>query len=432
MTQQYAPAPAGAQPIGGPDDEEERRWNLARDHQKSVERHLGELRARGDAARIYAAECAEAEQVPAFDAGLLDEVLARPDEPPHRAEGIIPADAGTLLIAQRKTGKTTTLLNLARALLNGDDFLGQFPVTPVAGRVAFLNYEVSAAQLARWAHDAGVPPDRLFLVNLRGRRNPLGNPRDRTVLAERLRAYDVETLIVDPFGRAYTGASQNDAGDVGTWLADLDRFARGDVGARDVILTAHAGWNGERSRGSTALEDWADSIITITRDKEDDQQRFLRAEGRDILVAEDRLDFDPDTRHLALTGTGSRRVAARTRQVDALIPTVLELLAATPSMSGNQLDTAIKALISSGDLDAAHSKGDGAKAAQILERRGMAASKAGKHNARLFTLLTSPTSLNLPQGSQATSPGSPYRGEVAQGGTTTTTPTQGTHTQEPT
>lgn len=418
---EYATPPPDAPPIGGPDPDEAAMWDAAREHRGRVKRFLDDLRARDEAQAIHAAERAASEQIPPFDAGFLSEVLARPQEPAHRAEGIIPAEAGTLIVAQRKTGKTTLQLNLARSLLTGEDFLGRFPVTPIAGIVGFLNYEVSGAQLSAWAHEHRVPEDRLFLVNLRGRRNPLAHAIDRQTLAARMRELQVETLFVDPFGRAYTGTSQNDAGEVGTWLADLDRFARGDIGVRDVILAAHAGWGGERSRGSTALEDWADSIITITRDE--DQLRYLRAEGRDVDIPEDQLDYDETARRLTLAGAGSRKVAAKQRQAEGLIPTVLELLRDTPAMSGNQLDNAIKALINSGDLDAKHSKGDGAKAAQLLERRNMVASKDGARGARIFTLLTSPTSLVIPQGSGATSPTSPYRG-VAQGTQHTTSPDQ--------
>lgn len=398
----YAPAPPGGPTMGGPTDDEEARWDAARRHQERVDRELADLRARHAARALFDAE--QAGTAPPFDAGFLADVLARPSEPPHRCEGIIPWDAGTLIVAQRKTGKTTLQLNLARCLIDGDEFLGRFPTRKLDGNVAFLNYEVSAQQLARWAHDAGVDERRLFLVNLRGRRNPLGNPTDRELLAKKLRDLDTETLIVDPFGRAYTGKSQNDPGEVGAWLADLDRFARGDAGARDIILAAHAGWGGERARGASALEDWADSIVTMTRD--DQKLRYLSAEGRDIDVAEDQLTFHDHTRRLTLAGAGSRKTAAKVHQAERLIPVVLELLreSETPTMSGNKLDEGIKKLISSGDLDAKHSKGDGARAAQLLERRGLVASKDGPRGARLFTLLTSPTSLNLPQGSEATSP----------------------------
>jgi hypothetical protein len=270
-----------------------------------VAAELHRLRVRKAAQEAFRAEN-EPDASP-FDAGTLGEILARPADPPMRVDGLIPWDSSTLIAAQRKTGKTTLGLNLSRCLLTGEDFLSKFGVRPIDGIVAVLNFEVSAAMLAYWANEHGIDRDRFYQVNLRGRRNPFTHQHDRELLAADLRARGVESLIVDPFGRAYPGKSQNDSGEVGSWLVDLDMFARSEVGAKDVILTAHAGWNGERTRGSSALEDWPDSIITMTRDAEDDSLRFLRAEGRDVELAEDRLDFDPSTRTLSLSGTGSRK-----------------------------------------------------------------------------------------------------------------------------
>jgi len=182
------------------------------------------------------------------------------------------------------------------------------------------------------------PGLRGHLVNLRGRRNPLARGPDRPALAAWLRERDVEVLIVDPFGRAYTGASQNDSGEVGAWLVALDTFARGQAGAREVVLTAHAGWDGERTRGSSALEDWADAILTLTRGKDDDADgRYLRAVGRDVDVEEDRLEFDATTRTLSRTGTGSRRTGQRTRAVAAARQAVLAYVAANPGCSGQAI-----------------------------------------------------------------------------------------------
>jgi hypothetical protein len=419
----YAAPPTGAPPMAGPDDAETAAWDEHTAHERQVDVELRRLRARHDAQLRFTTELAHSESIPPFDAGFLADILDRPEEPAHRCEGIIPADAGTLLVAQRKTGKTTLELNLARSLIDGTDFLGRFPTTKIDGNVALLNYEVSAGQLGRWADEVGIDPTRIFLVNLRGRRNPLKHPGDRASLAERLRAVGTEALIVDPFGRAYTGTSQNDPGEVGAWLTDLDVFGRSEVGARDIALTTHAGWNGERTRGSTALEDWADTIITVTRD--DDGLRYLRAEGRDVLVSEDQLSFDQDTRTLSLAGAGSRRAAAKTRQAEALMPLVADILAEIPSRSGNQLDALIKKRIADEDLDLKHSKGDGAKAANLLERRGMVGSKDGPRGARLYTLLTSPTSLTHPSGNSGDFPSSPIGREVAQG-SPTTSPSEGT------
>ena len=245
---------------------------------------------------------------PPFDAGTVAEILARPAGPPMRIEGLIPWEASTLIVAQRKTGKTTTLLNYARSLLLGENFLGAFPVVPLADDacVAFLNYEMGARQLAGWAQKVDVPPERLYVVNLRGQRNPLTHPEDRATLAANLRARNVQSVIIDPFGRAYGGVSQNDNGEVQAFLVDLDMFVRSEVGAPDLMLTAHAGWDGERSRGASALEDWGDTIITLTRDPEDESRRFMKAIGRDVEVDEDELDFDPATHILTRSGNGPR------------------------------------------------------------------------------------------------------------------------------
>jgi len=318
------------------DDAWEDRHNFDRDVADEL-RHLKIRKAAQEALR------AESEPpAPPFDAGTLGEILARPADPPMRVDGLIPWDSSTLIAAQRKTGKTTLELNLARSLLTGEDFLGKFAVRPVVGIVAVLNFEVSAAMLAHWANEHGIDRDRFYQVNLRGRRNPFTHPRDRELLAADLRARGVESLIVDPFGRAYPGKSQNDSGEVGSWLVDLDMFARSEVGAKDVILTAHAGWNGERTRGSSALEDWPDSIITMTRDADDDSLRFLRAEGRDVELAEDRLDFNPSTRTLSLAGTGSRKKGKSDRKTAELAVLAVRAAHTQPGIGVAEMVAAIR------------------------------------------------------------------------------------------
>lgn len=306
-----------------------------------VAREVEWLRIREAARAQHANE--QAAHTPPIDAALLGEVLARPAPPAHRVEDLIPSEAGTLVVAQRKTGKTTFDLNLAYSLITGEDFLGRFGVRKIDGNVALLNYEVSDHQIARWAHDANINPNRLLLVNLRGRRNPLATEADQTKLSDLLRQHDIESVLVDPFGRAYTGQNQNDAGEVGAWLANLDRFARGAAGALDVILAAHAGWAGERTRGSTALEDWADSIITLTRGKDDGRDlRFMRAEGRDIDLDEDQLDFDPATRRLTLTGAGSRRAHAEAAEATAWIDDVVAFVKSNPGANKATIAKAFK------------------------------------------------------------------------------------------
>ncbi len=310
--------------------------------ERDVDAEAHRLRVREAARQKVDAERLGGLDVPAFDAGLLGDILIRPGDLSWRIEGLLPSGGRMLTSAQRKAGKTTYLLSLARVLILGGDFLGSFPVTPITGRVGILNYEVTGKQLAAWADDVGVPRDRLYLVNLRGRRNPLGNDQDRELLVERLRAHDVEVLMVDPFGRAFTGQDQNANSQVTPFLADLDGFAD-DAGCSEVILTAHAGWDGERTRNSSALEDWPDSIVTIVRGKDDDERlRYLRAIGRDVEVEEDRLDYDQRTRRLTLTGAGSRKAAAADRKLDELTAAVIDVVAESPGLNVSQVTAALK------------------------------------------------------------------------------------------
>lgn len=330
---------------------------------KDVEIAVRKLRIQAAARKIIADE--DAADIPPFDAGTLGEILQRPAEPPYRVEGLIPNEASALIVAMRKTGKTTLNLNLARSLILGNEFLGKFGVRPINGNVGLLNYEVSAAQIARWAHEVGIPHDRLCIVNLRGRRNPLGNDDDKERLATWLRDHDVESLLVDPFGRAYTGVSQNDSGEVGAWLADLDRWARGDAGVLDLVLAVHAGWEGERSRGASALEDWGDTIITMTRKKADDDDgddghRYLRAEGRDVDLDEDQLQYDPATRLLSLTGFGGRKKASVTSRVEKLIPVVVGYVESNPACSQRDMESGLP-----------HRSTDVRKAAEMAAARGL-------------------------------------------------------------
>ncbi len=293
-----------------------------------------------DAARQRFAEETQG-PAPPFDAGLLSEILARPEEPAYRIEDLLPFQGTLLVAALRKTGKTTLLLNLARCLTTAEKLLDRFVVRPVAGRVGFLNYEMSPAQLGLWASQAGVPEDRLVLVNLRGRRNPLGNTDDRGRLAEYLRGHNVESLIVDPFGSAYTGKSQNDPGEVRAWLDELDRYARTDVGVVDLVLTAHMGWSGERVRGASSLEDWGDGIAYMTTGEEN--ERFFRAIGRDVSVDEDRLHFDRQSRLLSLTGTGNRRQATRSAKASSLVIPLCVHVREHPGATCTQIRSALKA-----------------------------------------------------------------------------------------
>ncbi|WP_284255387.1 AAA family ATPase [Pseudolysinimonas kribbensis] len=267
----------------------------------------------------------------------LAELLSRPAEPLARVEGLMPWEAGMLLIAERKAGKSTVAIGASRSLITGQPFLGTLAVRPIepGARVAYLNFEVSAATFARWASDARVPADRLIVASLRGRPTPFANDHELRHLGELLRDRNVESLIIDPFSRAFDGADQNSNSEVSRFLDRLDAWARTVVGARDVILLAHSGHLGEHVRGASAMEGWADVNVWLTRQG---ATRYLRAEGRDVDLPEAALTFDPATRLLTFSGAGSRRDAAHSDGLDRILRFLRD--AAVP-MSGRQIHDAL-------------------------------------------------------------------------------------------
>lgn len=382
-------------------------------------------------ARVIVAEReARRHPKPAPDVATLAELLARPVEQRWRVDGLLPAGGRLLLSAQRKTGKTTAVGNLAASMLTGEAFLDRFPTTPIGGNVVVLNYEVTGETFAAWMADIGMPADRLVAVNLRGRRNLLADQTGRAELVDLIRERDGQVLVVDPFGRAFTGKSQNDAAEVTPWLVQLDEVAEA-AGCAELVLTAHAGWDGERTRGSSALEDWPDAFVTLTRDPDTDA-RFLRAEGRDVDVDEDELRYDPRTRRVTMTGRGSRREVRSAARLDGLVEAVVGIVEAEPGVNVAGILTGLR--------EAGHhvQKGDHNQAAALAVERGRVRREQGPRRSWLhfptgFQPKT-PTSPESPPGLVVSSPDPSYRDGATTGVTegssspgADSTPTQPQH-----
>jgi hypothetical protein len=342
---------------------------------------------------------------PAPDAALLSDLLTRQVAHAFRVDDLLPASGRLLLAAQRKTGKTIFTGNLAYSLITGTPFLGRFPVKPIDGRVIAMNYEVTGEQYGRWMDDIGIPGDRLFTINLRGRRNLLADEAGRTELVDMIREQNGEVLIVDPFGRAYTGKSQNDTSEVTPWLVRLDEVAQ-QAGIAELILTAHAGWDAERTRGASGLEDWADAIVTLVRDKDTDH-RFMRAMGRDVELEEDRVDYDQDTRRLTLAGAGSRRQVGQQDKLNRIAVAVRDIAVENPGINVVTLQELLKG------RGVSFQKGDVSQGALLAEHRGwIERRKVGRSMFHFPTTPAEPTPTNpdQPPGSFGRTPTPPYMG----------------------
>jgi hypothetical protein len=337
-------------------------------------------RAQRAARRLLDAEDAAASfRAPPWRSTLTDE-LNIPDEPvAYSVDKVLPTGGNVLLTAQFKAGKTTLVNQLARSLADRSPFLGRFDVH-AGGRIALWNYEVDDRQYRRWLRDVGIrDTDRVTLLNLRGYRVPVTVDYVEDWVVKWLQDHEIETWVVDPFARAFTGngKSENDNTEVGAFLDTLD-VIKNRAGVSDLILPTHTGRaefeaGEERARGATRLDDWADVRWFLTKD--DDDVRYFRAMGRDVDVPEEKLTFDEHSRSLILGG-GDRAWERRRRLEDAVVRAVQE----QPGLTLRTLRPAVRDAGGKGRNDVIDEAVDGA----VRGRRIVESERPGKGGGHLY------------------------------------------------
>lgn len=256
-------------------------------------------------------------------------------------EDVLPTNTNVVLTAQYKTGKTTLILNLARCLADGGKFLNLYPVIPFQGNIALWNYEVSDEMFTRWARAQVIKnDDRIDVLNLRGFTVKLRNPHARTWAIEYLRSHNAAIWVVDPFARAMNG-DENSNQDVADFLDAFDEIKEA-AGVKIGIVVTHTGraeGAGDRSRGASRIDDWADVRWLLSSD--DERFRYFAATGRDVETVPGRLSFDPLTRHLSLTGEAK---PTRVRQGKRnLADEILSVLKLTPGLGVRGITDTVRA-----------------------------------------------------------------------------------------
>lgn len=270
-------------------------------YEGQVAEELARQRARRNASRILAAEERSARSIP--KPVSLTSLLADPDEPvEYLIDGLWPLGGRVVLSAPMKSGKTTFVGNLARALVDGSNFLGRFRVAPVR-RVVLIDDEMSRGQIRRWLGAQGIKnSDAVSVFPLRGCVSSfdITEPECRAEWAGLLRDLDAEVLIIDCLRPILDALGLSEDKDAGKFLAALDELCR-DAGIKNYAVVVHTGHEGERARGDSRIRDWPDAEWSIKRDTSDNHApRFFSAFGRDVDIPEGRLDFDPLTRGLTL------------------------------------------------------------------------------------------------------------------------------------
>jgi len=282
---------------------------------------------------------------PVFRPSLADDLVAQPEVPPETIVGLHRTGANAVIAAQYKAGKTTLVDNLIRSLVDGDPFLGQYPVQ-FEGRVALFNYELDEVQMVEWLGKLNIRnPERVTTVHLRGLRLPLIAERAQQWAVDFMQANDIKAWILDPFARAFAGCgNENDNGEVGAFLDALD-LIKHEAQVPDLWLTHHFGRKDhdqgqEHGRGATRLDDWPDVRWLLTRQHDD---RFLKVHGRGVDVDETQLLWEPSGR-LRLGG-GTRQDAKREAaefNVEFTKQRIVEAVRSTPGVGTRAIEVALR------------------------------------------------------------------------------------------
>ncbi|WP_194825684.1 AAA family ATPase [Nocardia sp. XZ_19_231] len=269
----------------------------------------------------------------------LTDLLSEPDDAAaYRIGELWPIGGRVLLAAAYKSGKSTTVGNAARALVDGGAFLGRFPVEPV-GKVVLIDTELDTRTLRRWLRDQGIrSTDAIAVLSLRGKVSAFDilDRAGRTEWARRCAGADV--VILDCLRPVLDALDLSEDKDAGRFLVAFDDMLA-EAGVGEALVVTHMGHQNERARGDSRLLDWPDALWKIVRDPkaqdtDEDAARYFSALGRDVSLSEGALSFDPDTRRLAYEG-GSRKDAAGS----AMLPGLFAVLRTQPGLSGRAIET---------------------------------------------------------------------------------------------
>lgn len=232
----------------------------------------------------------------------------RPDNPRWLMDKLIPYGGSVLLAGQYKSGKSTLMLNLMKALTTGTQFLGTFDV-PNPLKVAYVDLELGRSLAWDWFDGVpGMDFDKVVYVPRVGQGSQLHMQSEtiRSKWARQLRQSGVDVLIVDPLSPIMSalGVDENSTETVRPMLDAFD-VLKVEAGLQSVIVTHHTGHqNAGRARGATAFMDWPAAFMSVTKQGDtEDSARAFRAFGRDVSVPTTELVFDPQTRTLALSGS---------------------------------------------------------------------------------------------------------------------------------
>jgi len=358
------------------------------DFEDEVERERRKLEVRAEAKRRFDGSAQEPFRRTPMS---LQQLLAQPPNPtPMRIDQVMPDGGRVIFSAPYKAGKTTAVGNLIRSLVDGDPFLNAFTVNKTARRLVLIDNEMSQDMvrdllLKQQIKNTDAVADVICLRGEVGSFDILSDGRRREWAAH-LRDIGCDYLIFDCLRPALDALGLDENHDAGRFLDAFDELLLEAGIDGNATVIHHMGHTSERARGDSRIQDWADAIWKIVRQKPSDDlsSRLFSATGRrDVALPEGVLEYDAASRHL--TYRDVNRTQAQKQQTDlATFAEVSRLLTENQinggnGMSGNQIE-----------IEAVKKPGVTKRSVRAVLKHGaetgQLAEYDGARNARMYTL----------------------------------------------
>lgn len=254
--------------------------------------------------------------------------------------GLVGARHRVVVAAMFKSGKTTLQVNLMRSYADEAPLFGIIPCLPLDGKLAFWNLEMDRADWLAYVRPMKVQSTgRVRTAHLRGKPVPFMSSKEARAQAVR-ELTGCSVWVIDTIGKVmdWHGIDANDNHGVGK-LTDCIDQVMDEAGVSVLLASAHmphaarGSREFERAIGAQKLSGWADSLINLLKDGHD---RYLSATGRQVSLAESRLELGGDG--LLTMAGGSRSDAAGVR----IEYTLVTWLRGNPGANFRAIDQAVQ------------------------------------------------------------------------------------------
>jgi hypothetical protein len=282
-----------------------------------------------------------------------DEVMLERPPQAQVVSGLFDLPSTSAIVAGSAKLKTMILLDLAVSVAVGRAWLPPLPgradVEPfstIAAPVGFVSQDtgriaiLERLQAVARTHGLEDGQDHFFLWSWQTPLLDATDARGMLAMEKRIKSNGIKLLIVDCLQTAKGSADENAAGEMGAVMLAFKQIA--ERAGCAVVLIHHIG-KGDTFRGSTAIENLADTMLFIERPEGTDDLIFKpgKVRGAPIIPFGARFSYEhkPGTRQLWRAAFFGVPVVDPKAQVEER---VLALIKEQPGLNGSKLLEALR------------------------------------------------------------------------------------------